>query len=252
MKPAPWVAGLLDLLLPAGCLACGTWIPVGRRPALVCGPCRSRIRAAPWPRCDRCHHPLGTGRSGHATCRECRSWPAALTRARYVAVLAPPADALVHALKYEGWCGLAEEMGRDMAALPTPPRRGAEERVVVPIPTTRRRIKTRGYNQAALLAQRVAAARSLPLVEALVRRGGGGTQVALHPSQRKANVKGAFSLREGESSRLRGAHVLLVDDVLTTGATAGAAALELARSGAVEVTLMTYARALPFRRRVGS
>ena len=69
------------------------------------------------------------------------------------------------------------------------------------------------------------------------------------PSQRRANVKGAFAARGGEAApRIEGAHVVLVDDVLTTGATAGAAASELVRMGASEVTLLVYARALPFRR----
>ena len=67
----------------------------------------------------------------------------------------------------------------------------------------------------------------------------------MHPSQRLANVKNVFVVREALLDRLKDVHVFLVDDVLTTGATAGAAASELVRNGVSEVTLVTYARALP-------
>lgn len=249
MRPVAWATDLLDLLLPAGCVVCGAWIPGGVAGSLVCGRCRSRLPRAPWPRCPRCHHPLGTGRAEAARCQECREWPDALARARFATLLAPPADALVHALKYEGWAELAAEMGRAMAA-ELRVRRGTPWRrsLVVPVPTTTARVRARGYNQAELLARSVAAALDLPFVQALARTRGGPTQVALPPSQRRANVRGAFALRDGQSARVAGAHVVLVDDVLTTGSTAGAAASELAHVGASEVTLVVFARAMPLRR----
>ncbi len=164
-------------------------------------------------------------------------------------MLAPPADRLVHALKYEGWSELASEMGVEMArALPPAPGPASGPCVVVPVPTTPARIRVRGYNQAELLARSVAGSLDLPLVDGLVRTRGGPTQVALPPSQRRANVKGAFGVRDQEAARISGARVVLVDDVLTTGSTAGAAASELARIGASEVTLVVFARAMPFRR----
>jgi len=160
-------------------------------------------------------------------------------------VLAPPADALVHALKYEGWRELAQEMAAAMAtsvgALPRCPAGDA----VVPVPTTLERIRRRGYNQAGLLADALGGTLRLPVVDGLRRTRGGATQVALHPSQRLANVKNVFVVREALLDRLKDVHVFLVDDVLTTGATAGAAASELVRNGVSEVTLVTYARALP-------
>lgn len=252
MRIAGRAAGLLDLLLPPGCVACGTWIPGGAAThALVCGRCRSRLPTAPWPRCPRCHLPLGTGRPSSERCRECREWPDALTRARYATVLAPPADVLVHALKYGGWAELAPEMSGRMAAVALPGAEGRRGDLIVPVPTTRERVRKRGYNQAERLAAGLGEVLGLPVLEAMVRTRGGTTQVALHPSQRRANVRSAFAVREEVGSRLRGTHVLLVDDVLTTGATAGAAATELARVGASEITLVVYARALPFRRDAG-
>jgi len=180
------------------------------------------------------------------TCRTCRDWPEALSFARYVHVLAPPADTLVHALKYEGWRELAGPMAEAMSRVPLPPCGPLVPRVVVPVPTTPARVRRRGYNQALLLAEGVAVGLGLDLIEGLERPREGVTQVSLHPSERRANVKGAFAARDEAVSRLRGAHVTLVDDVLTTGATAVAAATELAGVGVSEVTLLTYARALPF------
>jgi ComF family protein len=252
LRASRLASDLLSLLLPRGCISCGDWIPEGRSETLVCGRCRSRMPRAPWPRCPRCHLPLGTARRVEDTCRECREWPAALSTARYCYVLAPPADDLVHALKYEGWRELAPEMGQAMARLTLPGKSDGVTPVVVPVPTTRARLRRRGYNQAELLARGLADARNLHVMDALERSHGDVTQVSLHPSQRRANVKGAFAVRRGFSPRLRGTHVILVDDVLTTGSTAGAAAAELARAGASWVTLAAFARALPGYRPAGS
>jgi len=172
-------------------------------------------------------------------------------------VLAPPAADLVHALKYEGWRDLAAPMGDAIAALVTSTRAPAADPFassskaappvaagVVPVPTTARRLRERGYNQAELLARRVARVTGVPLVPALARRGDRGSQTALTPSERRENVRGAFT-PSLTAARVRGGHVLLVDDVLTTGATAGEAAEALVEAGAERVTLLAFARALP-------
>ncbi|MEX1259077.1 MAG: phosphoribosyltransferase family protein [Gemmatimonadota bacterium] len=116
---------------------------------------------------------------------------------------------------------------------------------IVPVPTTLRRLRDRGYNQAGVLAATVARATGGILLEALSRMEGGESQVALHPDERRANVKGAFLLRDSSAAEIRGRDILLVDDVLTTGATAVAAAETLGAGGARSVTLLTFARALP-------
>jgi ComF family protein len=154
----------------------------------------------------------------------------------------PPADALVHALKYGGWHSLGEMMGRRMAAVYSPPERGL---VVVPIPTTSRRRRMRGYNQARVLAEVVARELGVTVVEAL-DRSRGGTQVRLGPRERRSNVQGSFRVIPSSCSRIRGTGVILVDDVLTTGATALSAASALGEKGAKSVHLLTFARALPF------
>ncbi|MGE0159185.1 MAG: ComF family protein [Gemmatimonadales bacterium] len=241
MKLSSWGTDLVELLLPAGCISCGAWIPRGKA-ELVCGRCRSRFRAAPWPRCPRCHFPRGAGRPDAPDCLECRPWSPALAAARYAFVLATPVDDLVHALKYEGWPALAGLMGGQLAEIRLPDDDRAS--VVVPVPTTTNRRRRRGYNQAELLAERFAACTGRSLRNALVRRSEGRSQTSLSPAERRANVRGVFAPNPSVGS-LEGARVLLVDDVLTTGSTAAEAATTLAAMGAAHVTLVAFARALP-------
>jgi len=250
MKPAQTLWGgrlreLLDFLLPSACLGCGTRMPLEAADGLVCGVCLTRMRPPPWPRCSRCGFPLGTGASAAEDCLDCREWPKALARAQAAYVLEPPVDALVHALKYGGWSSLAEPMGLRMARMirDEPAKPGI---MVVPVPTTVARKRRRGYNQAELLAGIIARVLGFPMVDGLVRTGKGATQVSLHPQQRRANVENAFSVPPEWRDRMEGAEVLLVDDVLTTGATAGAAAQALHEAGADRVSLAAFARALPF------
>jgi len=180
-----------------------------------------------------------------AHCSECEGWPPALTAARFAYVLVSPASDLVHALKYEGWPELATLMGDAMARLPVPEPSGFRGRVVVvPVPTTPARLRARGYNQAELLARRFAEVRGLPLYSALERPGARRSQTALTPAARRENVRDVFVPIRGREAAIGGTHVVLVDDVLTTGATASEAASELARMGAAAVTLLTYVRAL--------
>jgi ComF family protein len=213
------------------------------RRAYLCSGCRTRLRPPPPPRCGRCDAPLGTGGQ---RCRECEEWPVSLFRARSAAILAPPADTLVYALKYGGWPESAAEMASGMSRL-LAREAGFDGAVLVPVPTTRGRERKRGYNQAAVLARELARPTGRTVVEALARTGRGGTQVALHRDERRANVQGAFRMRDEALASVRGRPVVLVDDVLTTGATAAEAAEVLTRGGAGPVLLLAFARALPGR-----
>ncbi len=182
-----------------------------------------------------------------ADCLECRPWSPALGAARFAYVLAHPADDLVHALKYEGWPELASMMGREVGRLDVPAGTLDGPSIVVPVPTTARRHKMRGYNQAELLAESVAGSLRRPLCRALVRDSEGRSQTALTPAERRENVRGVFAPATPRDPRVTDAHVLLVDDVLTTGATASEAAATLVGMGARSVTLLAFARALPGR-----
>ena len=180
-----------------------------RSAELVRGRCRIRLCAPPWLSCGRCGFPVGSGAFATDTCFECAEWGPELSAASFAVVLRPPADALVHGLKYGGWSGLAPFMGERMAQSAIVRELESERYLITPIPTTRRRARTGGYNQARLLAETIADRVDMPLIDALERRRHGSTQVGLHPAERRANVKRAFSVRANARATLTGARVLI-------------------------------------------
>lgn len=238
------LAALLDLVLAPVCLGCDGLIAPGDTARLVCRRCRSRLRAPPAPACPRCGAPRRmTGfDSDSFTCPECREWPDALRFARSACLLEPPADRLVHQLKYRGWRALGGPLGERIAKVRWPAE-AHEPAVVTAVPTTQRRLRERGYNQAALLADAYAHATGRETLPLLRRVAGVHTQTALQPAARAANVAGAFA----PAVDVAGMHVILVDDVLTTGATACECAAVLSAAGACCVRLITFVRAFEIR-----
>ena len=216
----------------------------------MCHRCRTKLKAISSPSCTRCGFPLGTGqplagfgesRSWPDGCAECDDWPIELTTARSACGLIPPANVLVHGLKYGGWTALAPVLAERMVRV----TRGLDVDIAVPVPTSKARRKARGYTQAELLGRELAQRLQLPFRDALERVRGGPTQVSLPPDQRLANVRNAFAVRGDDVGQVVGRSVLLIDDVLTTGATAGEIAKTLAEAGATAIHLRSFARALP-------
>lgn len=237
------LAGLADFLLPPACAACGSpateEVRAGAGP--VCQNCRLGLPPVPHPACDRCGAPLGTGEA--PSCLECGDWPDEVAGAHALCLLESPARELVHALKYQGWRGVGGFMGAEMAR--RAPKSVASADCVVPVPTSRRNLRRRGYNQAAVIADALAAGLNLPLVPCLVRRRQEGTQTALNPVQRRANVSGAFLLTGRFRDVVAGSRVVLVDDVITTGATVLAAVEALGAGAPGAVVAYAFARTVP-------
>ena len=245
--------------LPIACLGCARPTRAG---AVLCERCRLELRPMTPPRCGRCGQTLDTweagGREGGMAGREretavgmppvrpsalppcgfCRSWPPALAWvASAVWFEDGPARRLVHALKYEGWRCAAEPMAEVMQRTVGARLREADVLVPVPLGATRRR--ERGHNQAEVLAQALGRRTGLPVASGVLVRGRETrSQTALAPAARAANVAGAFR----GVGRLAPRPVL-VDDVLTTGATLAAAAQALTAAGAVSIGAVTFARA---------
>jgi ComF family protein len=240
------VLGFRNLVFPPACAACRGAIPASDPDRLVCRGCWSRVREAPHPRCRRCAAPLPTGAPEAATCPECRELPSAIRAVRSAALLQGAAQSVVHALKYGRWAAVAEEMAARMAAVEFPRDVVEEIRWLVPVPVSTLRRRERGFNQAHLLAAGVGRRWQREVrPDLLVRTRDTGSQTALHPGERRANVARAFAVPAEREGMLRGEHVLLVDDVWTTGATASAAAGTLLAGGARAVSVLTFARAVP-------
>jgi ComF family protein len=240
--------GLLDLFLPPVCLACDKLIAAGDVSRLICRRCRALLRAVPAPLCPRCGAArLRTGRAETDLCGNCEGWPDVIGQARSAFLLQAPSDKIVHQLKYRGWHCLGTFMGEALARMELPPAMHACTAIQA-VPTTRSRIRERGYNQAALIAESFARQRGCSMVDWLERAPAATSQTTLQPAKRAANVAGAFRVRVDAEENVINSHILLIDDVLTTGATVSECAETLAAAGAATICVLTFARALDAQR----
>ena len=220
---------LLDLVYPPRCAACGEPAPGGP----FCGVCAGAVDPVP-PGCARCGQP-----GPDALCGACHASPPAFDAVRAGGLLGGPLAEAIHALKYRNRPALARPLGGWLAAR-VPVGAGA---VVVSVPLARGRRVERGYDHAALLADhlaRASGARVRRLRAALRRVRETPPQVGRTREERARNVAGAF---EASGAALEGQDVVLVDDVVTTGATADAAAAALRRAGARSIVVVALARA---------
>jgi len=226
-----------DLVLPPRCAGCGGSLPAHAMPAhamVFCGVCAASLLPVSEP-CDRCGLPQAGPR-----CRHCRSHPPPFSAVRAPLCYGGQLAVAVTRLKFGGVTHLARPLGTVLRPLGAMLACGFD--VAVPVPLHASRLRERGFNQAALLA-RSALRRILPLeFRALIRARPGVPQTGLPRRQRLTNVAGAFVAR---SVRVRGRRVLLIDDVMTTGATAAACADALRLAGAPTVGVLTLARAVP-------
>ncbi len=232
---------VLDLLLPHQCLKCG--VVIGKEGAL-CAACWAEIAFIAPPVCACCGYPFeldhGAGGAG-ALCGACLRDPPPFARARAVFRYDSASRHLVLGFKHSDRTHAAPAFGAWLARAAGP--LAAEADLVVPVPLHRLRLFRRRYNQAALLAHAFGDATGLPCVpDLLTRVRATPSQGRLSRARRRINVRGAFAVAKGRAQLIDGRRVLLVDDVLTTGATVGSAARCLLRAGAGAVDVLTLAR----------
>lgn len=230
----------LDVLYPPVCLACRKATAAHEA---LCPPCWSKMRFIERPYCERLGTPFEHDlRQPGLVSPAAIADPPVFARARAVARFEEgPARLLVHRLKYYDRLELARPVARWMA------RAGAdlvgEAAVLVPMPLHRLRLARRRFNQAALLARGLSAETGIPvLAQALERVKPTPPQVGLSRAQRADNMQGAFAIADERRPDIFGRRVLLVDDVLTSGATANAASRVLLRAGATHVDVLVFAR----------
>lgn len=230
-----WLSNIQDWLLPRLCPACGNPTGAGRT---LCRGCEASlpVLTACCPRCATPYeHPQVAGE-----CGSCQRHPPAYARSVALFHYAPPVDHFIRALKFHHDLGLAQMLGQRLATcLAAQPDRPD---LIMPIPLHPTRLRARGYNQALEIARPLAAALNRPLdFRALRRVRATSAQSDLPIAERIRNVRGAFAVRGG--TRLEGNKVALVDDVMTSGSTAQAAAHALRAAGAEEVWVWVVARA---------
>lgn len=212
----------------------------------LCAACYGDVAVKPKNACAVCARPLDfdyeiqTG--ADYACGQCRADPPPYDGLCYALEYEGPARELVHKFKFAAQPGLAAslaELGKDTLA---PWLEGLGDVIVVPVPLSARRLFTRGYNPAYLLARRFAGWTGAEATDGVMRRvRNTRPQFELSPDERAANVKGAFAVAAPE--RVKGRRVVLFDDIYTTGATAKECAKTLDKAGAKEVWVAALCRA---------
>lgn len=263
-----WPRALMRALLPCACTLCG-----GASDAAVCAPCHAQFMGRGGARCPRCANPLpmvagaaavdasagaadsdvaaGAAASAGASgakrlCGACLARRPAFDATVVAADYALPLDQLVMQLKFGArlalapWCALALRdavLARPSFALPT---------LLCPVPLGRRRLAERGYNQALEIARPLAAALGIALQPRLALRARDTlAQSSVSPAERQANVRNAFTVAADCVGLVRGQHIGVVDDVMTSGRTLDELARLFKRFGAARVSNIVFARTPP-------
>lgn len=239
-------------LLPASCTLCGSPLPqLSSVP--ICDACWAEFPVQSGPLCACCGDPLAEpllAPAGYALCRSCRLVPPPFIRAVAYGPYQGRMKAAIHALKYDHLHPAARVLGQMLAqAITQLALEAPSEMLVIPVPLHRSKYAQRGFNQARALA--VYALQTLRKTHpkwrltlassTLMRLRATESQAGLTFRQRRLNVRGAFTVSDPAS--VANKHVLLIDDIFTTGATARAAAQALVRAGAASVWVATLARA---------
>jgi ComF family protein len=238
-------------LLPASCALCGSPLP-SLSSAPICDACWLEFPLQAAPACPRCGDALNApAQPGTLTlCRACRMAPPAFTRAVSYGIYQGRMRDAIHALKYDRLHPAARILGRFLAeAIAQLAGEAPQTMLVVPVPLHRSKVAQRGFNQSRSLAaealrflrKRHPQWRLTLASSTLMRLRATESQAGLTPRQRRLNVRGAFSV--SDPAQVRDQHILVIDDIFTTGATARAAAQVLIRAGAASVWIATLARA---------
>ncbi|HJO75332.1 MAG TPA: ComF family protein [Rhodospirillales bacterium] len=236
----------LDVLLPPQCPSCNAAV---ESPGVLCGACWQQIDFLTDPQCSACGLPFefdidpdtGSGPTDAVLCGACVREHPPFQRARAVMVYGDFSRKIVLALKHGDRTDTAPALGRWLARAGRALIDDAD--MIAPVPLHWTRLLARRYNQSALLAGVVGEVSSVTVVQdLLVRKKRTPSQGRMGWSKRRRNVQGAFKVNPARRQGLAGRHVLLIDDVLTTGATAQACAKTLLRGGAQAVDVLTLAR----------
>lgn len=234
-----WSVAVLDLLLPPSCLTCDVTVDA---PGRFCASCFDKAQFITQPFCRRCAAPFSHAGQGVAgACPHCVEFPPPWGQARAALRYDVHSRRLILPLKH----GDRPELARSLAPMMVRAGAGIIEHaeLLVPVPLHPSRLRARRYNQAALLAREISRITRIPAkVDALVRLRITQPLGDLSADERASMVKHAFAPRRGATPTLQGRRIVLIDDVLTSGATCSACALALFAAGAADVDVLVAAR----------
>ncbi|OYW46782.1 MAG: amidophosphoribosyltransferase [Novosphingobium sp. 12-63-9] len=242
MGEPSFLAPVIDLVFPPRCPLCGESLA---RQGGLCVACWSKLAIPGEPSCAMCQRPMGDSTDGHdgaAICAPCMATPPRHEGIAAATLYNDTSRDLVLAFKHGRRVALADLLAR--LIVPRIPQLEGEW-LVVPVPLHRWRLWRRGFNQSALLAARIAGAIGQPLiVDGLVRVKQTPSLGRLNRKARAAALAGAIAPHARRSAILKGARVLLVDDVMTSGATTDACMKALRKAGVAHVRIACFARVL--------
>jgi len=235
-----WLDAGLGLLYPEVCQLCGE---ARATPAegYVCAGCRAKARFIQQPFCQRCGRPFEGDITTQFECANCQEMEWHFESARSAVVARDPVLEVIHRYKYQRALWFEPFLADLLIRAAVPVLGQQKPSMIVPVPLHPTKQREREFNQAERLARHLGAAMQIPVNNRLLRRVvPTRTQTQLSRQERLANVRNAFAMRGGQ--RLNGERIVLVDDVLTTGATTSACARVLTAAGAGEVCVWTVAR----------
>ncbi|MCU0838066.1 MAG: ComF family protein [Rhodospirillales bacterium] len=230
--------GALDLLIPPLCLACDT---VVSETGALCPRCWAKVAFLSPPTCDGCGLPFPFDVGEGALCAGCQRRPHPFARARSAIAYGDGSRSLILGLKHGDRTDAVATFARWMAQAGTPLLAAAD--LLAPVPLHWTRLFLRRYNQASLLALAIGRISGKPVVADLLRRHRRTRKLGhLGPAERRRTVAKAFAVAPRHAGRIVGRRILLIDDVLTTGATLDGCAQVLLAAGAAAVDVLTLAR----------
>ena len=237
-ETARWGRRLLDLVLPPRCPACAEETA---RPTALCATCWAALTFLDAPWCRICGLPFELDPGPDTVCATCARARPPYDRARAVLLYDAPSKELILPFKHADRTDLAPTLAGLMAGPCAESL--ADVDLLVPVPLHRGRLFRRRYNQAALLALALGRRAGVPVrCDVLLRRRATRSQGQFGPAGRRRNLAGAFETPTARRASVAGRRIGLIDDVLTTGATAASCARVLRRAGAAHIAVMTLAR----------
>ena len=227
-----------DYALPPRCPSCGAITQGDHR---LCAPCWGALTFLGDPACAACRLPFEYDRGEGAWCAMCMADPPLHAGIHAAVAYDDVAAAMILKLKYGGRMAIADTVARLIR-----PHVPDDIDLIVPVPLHRRRIWSRGFNQAALIAGALGKANGVPVALDILRRTRATPVLRGMAARARAKaLAGAFALAPAAAERVKGRRLLLVDDVYTSGATTNACIRVLRRAGAQSVAIAAWARVLP-------